>query len=79
MRRHHSLPGLTINHDLSIQSIKNNTDQEYIVHTHFDKAPDMFDYLGAKNCHFYKFKDMDSHNEQVDTIKADHAKENQDD
>jgi ADP-heptose:LPS heptosyltransferase len=63
----------------SLWFIKNNTDQEYIVHTHFDKAPDMFDYLGAKNCHFYKFKDMDSHNEQVDIIKADHAKENQDD
>lgn len=59
--------------------IKNYPNKEYIVHCHFDGAKDVFDYLGVANCSFYKFKDMESHNSQVDVIKADHAPENQSD
>ena len=33
--------------------------------------------LQRVHCSFYKFHDMDSHNDQVDIIKNDHAKESQ--
>lgn len=59
--------------------ISNYPQKEYIVHTHFNGAKEIFDHLGATNCSFYKFEDMDSHNTQVDAIKSDHAKENQND
>lgn len=59
--------------------IKNCPDQEYIVHSHFSGVKDIFDYLGANNCSFYGFEDMESHNSQVDIIKANHASENQND
>lgn len=57
--------------------IKGNPKSEYLVHTHFEKAKDIFDHLGVSNCHFYNFNDMDSHNYQVDAMKASHASEDQ--
>jgi hypothetical protein len=57
--------------------IKNNPNNEYLVHTHFENAKDIFDHLGVSNCHFYNFNDIDSHNDQVDLIKDNHADEDQ--
>lgn len=57
--------------------IKAHPEKEYIVHTHFKNAEDIFRNLGATNCHFYPFKDMPTHNEQVDVIKLAHALEDQ--
>lgn len=57
--------------------IKSNPKSEYLVHTHFENAKYIFDHLGAYNCHFYNFNDMDSHNDQVDIIKANHSEEDQ--
>lgn len=57
--------------------IKSNPKSEYLVHTHFENAKDIFDHLGVSNCHFYNFNDMDSHNDQVDLIKSNHSDEDQ--
>lgn len=59
--------------------IKNYPQSEYIVHSHFKGVKQIFDYLGATNCSFYQFDDLDSHNSLVDVIKETHAKENQND
>lgn len=51
--------------------IQSNPDLEYIVHSHYSNVKEIFEYLKAKNCHFYSFSDFSSHNEQVDAIVKD--------
>lgn len=63
----------------SLWFIKNYPQKEYIVHTHYKKAKEIFAHFGALNAHFYEFDDLESHNAQVDFIKEDHAKESQKD
>lgn len=57
----------------SLWFVCNYPDKEYVVHTHFKKTKEIFDYLGIKNASFYKFDDLESHNEQVDLILKDHG------
>jgi len=57
--------------------IKTYPNNEYIVHTHFKQAKDIFEHLKASNYHIYQFEDLESHNDQVDVIKSEHAKEDQ--
>jgi len=53
-----------------------NPEKEYIVHSHFKKIKDIFDFYGIKNSYFNNFE---THNDQVEKIKEDHAAENQND
>lgn len=63
----------------SLWFIKTYPEKEFIVHTHYKGAKEIFSHFGAKNAHFYEFDDLESHNTQVDFIKEDHAKESQKD
>lgn len=63
----------------SLWFIKTYPEKEFIVHTHYKAAKEIFSHFGAKNAHFYEFDDLESHNTQVDFIKEDHAKESQKD
>jgi len=53
--------------------IKNNSKQEFIVHTHFDGAESFFENLGIKNVSFYHFKNIEEHDSQVDKIVENHG------
>lgn len=53
--------------------IQSNQDDEYLVHTHFKGAKQIFDFLGAKNAKFYFFDDFDSHNSQVELIMKENC------
>ncbi len=53
--------------------IKNNINQQFIVHTHFDGAELFFKNLGIKNVSFYYFKNIEEHDAQADKILVDHG------
>lgn len=53
--------------------IKNNSNQQFIVHTHFDGAELFFKNLGVKNVSFYHFKNTEEHDAQADKILVDHG------
>ena len=57
----------------SLWFVCNYPEKEYVVHTHFKKTKEIFDYLGIKNTYFYQFDDLESHNEQIDLILKDHG------
>ncbi len=57
----------------SFAAIQHNQDDEYLVHTHFKGAKQIFDFLGAKNAKFYFFDDFDSHNNQVEAIMKENC------
>lgn len=59
----------------SLWYIQNNKDDEYIVHTHYKNAEQIFDYLGATNVKYYYFSDFQSHNDAVDEIVKDFGQE----
>ena len=48
--------------------IKENLDEEYLVHMHFKNAKTIFDQIGAFNCSFYEFQNADSLNQQTNSI-----------
>jgi hypothetical protein len=53
--------------------ISNNKTQHFIVHTHFKQAESFFKNLGAENCSFYYFDNIEDHDSQVDNIINDHG------
>ena len=48
--------------------IKENLDKQYLVHMHFKNAKTIFDQIGAFNCSFYEFQNVDSLNQQTNSI-----------
>lgn len=61
----------------SLWFIKNNPNEQYLVHAHYKNIKEIFDHYGVQNSHFYLFNDAESHNIEVDQIKEDHAKNDQ--
>lgn len=53
--------------------VANNKEKEFIVHTHFKQAESFFKNLGATNCFFYYFEDIESHDSQIDKILEIHG------
>lgn len=63
----------------SLWFIKSNPDELFIAHVHFKNAKRIIESCGAKNIDVYSFYDWETHNQQVDAIKENHAKIDQSD
>lgn len=50
----------------------NNT-KEFIIHTHFKNAKDIFEEIGLANSFFYFFNNIEEHDDQVDKILENHG------
>lgn len=53
--------------------VSNNPNEEYIIHTHYDKAKEFFSSFNVNNVDVYIFKNIAEHDAQVDSIVNKHG------